>query len=356
MTKDRKPEKKSAIQAMFDAQKIVFGPMVFQAVKAMCDLGVLAIISAAKDQGITLEEISDKLDLSVYSIKVLLELGLSSEIVLLKNDRYHISKTGHFLLNDKLTQVNLNFVHDVCYQAMFNLKDSLQQQRPVGLKVFGEWKTIYEGLSSLPTQVQESWFAFDHYYSDMAFPDVLPLVLHTKPKLILDVGGNTGKWAIQCANYSKDVRVIIMDLEGQLEKAMQNVQSHDLEERITGIAANMLDDLPAIPNKIDVIWMSQFLDCFSEQQIESMLERLRELMDDETILYVLELFWDRQRFEATEFSLHNTSLYFTCIANGVSKMYHSEDMLKLIETAGYSVTAETDHIGIGHTLLECRKK
>jgi ubiquinone/menaquinone biosynthesis C-methylase UbiE len=322
----------------------------------MCELGVLAQISAAKDRGITLEEIADELELSVYSIAVLLELGLSAEIVLVRDDRYRISKTGHFLLTDELTQVNLNFVNDVCYQAMFNLKDSLQQQRPMGLKVFGEWGTVYEGLSALPVQVQKSWFDFDHYYSDMAFPKVLPLVLSTKPKLILDVGGNTGEWAIRCANYSEDVRVIILDLPGQLEKAMQNVQSHDLGERITGLAANILDDLPTIPDKIDIIWMSQFLDCFSEKQIESMLQRFHQLMDGETILYILELFVDRQRFEATAFSLHNTSLYFTCIANGTSKMYHSEVMLRLLEKTGYRISAETDQIGIGHTLLECRKR
>ena len=356
MTKNNQLEKKSAIQAMFDAQKIAFGPIVFQAAKAMYELGILAMISSTKDKGITVEEIAEELDLSIYSIKVLLELGLSAEIILIENDRYSLSKTGHFLQNNKLTQVNLNFVHDVCYQAMFNLKESIQQQKPVGLKVFGDWETIYEGLSSLPDQVQKSWFEFDQYYSDMAFSNILPLVLETKPKLILDVGGNTGKWAISCANYSNEVKVIILDLPGQLEKAMHNVKNQDLEERITGIAANVLEDLPTIPDEFDVIWMSQFLDCFSETEIKSILKRFHALMDDQTTLYILELFWDRQRFKATEFSLHNTSLYFTCIANGVSKMYHSKDMLGLLKSAGFKVTGETNHIGIGHTLLECKRK
>jgi len=356
MTNNNQLEKKSALQAMFDAQKIAFGPIVFQAAKAMCDLGILALISTTKDKGITVEEVAHELDLGIYSIKVLLELGLSAEIVLLEDDRYSLSKTGHFLLNNKLTQVNLNFVHDVCYQAMFNLKESVQHQKPLGLKVFGEWETVYEGLSALPEQVQKSWFEFDHYYSDMAFPKVLPLVFQTKPKLILDVGGNTGKWAILCANYSKDARVIILDLPGQLKKAMKNAKDHDLSQRIKGIEADILKELPSLPDEIDVIWMSQFLDCFSETEIESMLKRFHTHMGDETILYILELFWDRQRFKATEFSLHNTSLYFTCIANGVSKMYHSKDIKRLLNSAGFKITAETDHIGIGHTLLECRRK
>ena len=356
MTKINQRKKKTAIQAMFDAQKIVFGPIVFQAAKAMYDLGILSLISNARDKGITVKEISEELDISIYSIKVLLELGLSAEFVLIEGDRYSLSKTGHFLQNNKLTQVNLNFVHDVCYQAMFNLKESVQQQKPVGLKVFGDWETIYEGLSSLPDQIQKSWFEFDQYYSDMAFSNLLPLVLEAKPKLILDVGGNTGKWAISCVNYSKEVKVIILDLPGQLEKALHNIKSQNLEERVTGIAANVLEDLPSIPEEVDVIWMSQFLDCFSEPEIVSILKRFHALMDDQTTLYILELFWDRQRFKATEFSLQNTSLYFTCIANGVSKMYHSKDMLRLLKLAGFKITRETNHIGIGHTLLECKRK
>jgi len=356
LKRNKKPETKSAIQAMFDAQKIAFGPIVFQATKSMIDLGILKVVSTAKDQGITLEEIVEELDLSVYSIKVLLELGVSAEILYLKNDRYLISKTGHFLLNDRLTQVNLNFVHDVCYQAMFNLKASLEQQKPVGLKVFGDWETVYEGLSSLPAQVKKSWFEFDHYYSDMSFSELLPLVLQTNPRLILDVGGNTGKWAISCTQHSQDVKVIILDLPGQLEIAMENVKNHGLEKRITSISANILDDLPAIPKEIDIIWMSQFIDCFSEEQIESILKKFHVLMGDQTILYILELFADRQRFEATAFSLHNTSLYFTGVANGVSKMYQSADILKLLDKTGYRITKETDQISIGHTLLECRKK
>ena len=38
MVRYEKPKMKNAIQAMFDAQKIAFGPIVFQATKAMIDL------------------------------------------------------------------------------------------------------------------------------------------------------------------------------------------------------------------------------------------------------------------------------------------------------------------------------
>ena len=42
---------------------------------------------------------------------------------------------------------------------------------------------------------------------------------------------------------------------------------------------------------------------------------------ERTETVVEEPIWDKQRFEAAAYSLQATSLYFTCIANGNSKMY-----------------------------------
>ena len=77
-------------------------------------------------------------------------------------------------------------------------------------------------------------------------------------------------------------------------------------------------------------------------------------MDKNTVLYILELFWDRQKYEASTYSLNATSLYFTCIANGTSRMYHSYDFMELVKQAGLVIESITDGLGISHTLLKCR--
>ncbi len=88
----------------------------------------------------------------------------------------------------------MDFIHDVNYKGLFELDKSIQNGVPAGLKEFGEWQTIYEGLSQLPEHVQKSWFSFDHFFSDDAFPLVLKHVYKNGTKKLLDVGGNTGKW------------------------------------------------------------------------------------------------------------------------------------------------------------------
>lgn len=350
-----KINKNSALAAKEAAQWIAFAPAVFQAAKSMRNLGLLQELEYSGTVGLTLEEVAEKLNLSVYGVRVLLEAGLGIGLVELSDDRFTITKTGYFILHDELTNIHMDFVHDVCYEGLFFLEESIARGKPEGLKVFGNWPTIYEGLSQLPAHVQKSWFGFDHYHSDHAFPDALPQVFKYKPKQILDIGGNTGKWAIACSNYNSDVHVTIMDLPGQLNMAKSKIAELKLTSRVSFHPTNILDETLPFPTGFDIIWMSQFLDCFSDAEIVSILKRCYHALDENGSVLILEPFWDRQKFEVASFCLQQTSLYFTALANGNSQMYNSETFIKCIEQAGFIVEEQIDSIGFSHTLLKCIK-
>lgn len=349
-------DKKSAFYAKEIAQWIAFGPVIFQAARVLRNTGILKLIEDSGKKGITNNEIAEKLNISVYAVRVLLESGLGMGLVLENDKKYTLGKTGHFILNDPLTITNMDFVHDVNYKGFFHLDESIESGKPVGLKEFGNWPTIYEALSQLPPHVQKSWFNFDHFFSDDAFPKVLPMLYKNGVKKVLDIGGNTGKWAIASTSYSPDVHVTIMDLPGQLDMAKKKIEDLGLNERVSFLAANILDETVSFPKGFDVIWMSQFLDCFSEAQIVSILKRCYEALDDNGLVVIMEPFWDRQKFEVASFCLQQTSLYFTTMANGNSQMYSSEVFLKCIHQAGFSVTEQKDQIGISQTLLKCKKR
>lgn len=349
-------DNKTALQAKFDAQKIAFGPIMFQAARALQNLGILECIKKQRNKGIKISEVAGELKLSVYGVKVLLEAGLSMELVRVENDNYFLTKTGFFILSDQLTQVNMNFVNDVNYRGFFSLEDSIHTGKPEGLKEFGNWETVYEGLSQLPENVQKSWFDFDHYYSDNAFPEILPEIFSENPKKLLDVGGNTGKWAIQCAKFNNEIEITILDHPGQLEKANKNIDGNGFTNRIKGIPINLLDHSIPFPTGFDIVWMSQFLDCFSQEDILELLIRAKNAINRNGSVYILETYWDKQKYEASTYSLHATSLYFTCLANGCSQMYHSHDMLALIDRAGLYVFKELHDIGVSHSLYECKQK
>jgi ubiquinone/menaquinone biosynthesis C-methylase UbiE len=348
-------DKVSAFDAKDVAQWIAFGPVIFQAARVLRNTGILKELEESASEGLTLEEIAEKVKLSVYGVRVLLESGLGTGIVLLNEKKYTLGKVGHFILNDPLTQINMDFVQDVNYKGLFYLEESIITGKPVGLKEFGEWQTIYEALSSLPQHVQKSWFDFDHYFSDDAFPRVLSKVYTDGVKNILDIGGNTGKWAIASAKHASDIHVTIMDLPGQLNVARQKIETLGLNERISFLPVNILDETAKLPKGFDAIWMSQFLDCFSEEQIVSILKRCYEALDDNGLVLILEPFWDRQKFETAAFCLQQTSIYFTALANGNSQMYSAETFLACVKKAGFEVVEQLDRIGLSQTLLKCKK-
>ena len=347
----------TAREAQRLAQYIAFGPIVFQASRLMIKFGILERL---RDGDMTLAEIVQATGLSEYAAKVLMEASLSIGTTLIdpKTDKFSLSKTGWFLLNDPATRVNVDFNHDVNYEGFFHLEEALLEGRPAGLKHFGDWPTLYEGLSSLPEQVKKSWFGFDHFYSDHSFDEALEIVFGYRPGKIMDVGGNTGRWALRCVGYDRDVRVTIVDLPQQLAMMREQTAGKPGADRIDGYAMDMLDPTAEFPEDLhpDVIWMSQFLDCFSEDEILSILKRAAKVMGPDSRLAIMETFWDRQKYEPASFCLTMTSLYFTAMANGNSKMYHSDDMSRLVAEAGMTVEKIHDGLGQGHSIMVCKIK
>lgn len=356
-----------AVDAKFEAQKIAFAPMCYQAIRTMLELGMMQAINDARDAGITRKELAEKAKISEYGAGVLCEMALGMNVIKLSQDseagsadkeKFVIGKIGWMLLEDDLTKVNFWFTNDICYEGAWKLKESIINGKPEGLKVFGDqWTTVYEALSTLPDKPKKSWFEFDHFYSDIAFPEALPIVFAEKPKTMLDIGGNTGKWSLACCRYNPDVKMTIVDLPGQANVAKKNAAEAGFADRIDFSMGNVLDNTTKLPENPDAVWMSQFLDCFSLKQIVKILKKVYEAATPETNVFVLEPLWDKQRFEASSYSLQATSLYFTCIANGNSKMYRYEELVNAIGEAGFELKTAHHNLGSNaYSLLVFRKK
>lgn len=347
-------DSQSAFDAKCEAQRIAFAPVVFQACRTLRQAGILELVQRSGTQGLGLAEIVAGSRLPRYGVKVLMESGLGIGLFCLNAGRFTLTKLGYFILRDPMTQVNMDLMQDICYRGLFHLDEAVATGKPAGLKTLGDWPTFYEGLAALPENLQRSWFAFDHYYSDEAFPAALPLVFADKPKRLLDVGGNTGRWALQCLRHDPDVRLTIADLPQQLEFSRATMQQAGVAHRVEFFGVDLLDESQALPAGHDAIWMSQFLDCFSERQIVAILRRAATALGEHGTLHILELFWDRQSNKTAAFCLQQTSLYFTTIANGNSQMYHSSDLLRCLAEAGLKVIEQRDHVGQFHTWLKCK--
>lgn len=349
-------DKKSAVEAISMAQFIAFSPYVFQAAVLLRDRNILARIESGRQEGRTFAEIQEGVDLSTYALRVLLEAGLGIGLIHRREDRYYLSKTGHYFLNDSMTRINTDFMRDVCYAGAQDLETSLVVGRPAGLRHLGPWDTIYQGLSHLEEPARTSWFRFDHFFSDHVFPFALEKIAHHQPKRILDIGANTGKFSLAALKANPSWEIGLVDLEIQLEQARKNIAHEGLLDRCSFYAMDILEPQNALPEGYDTLWMSQFLDCFSEDQIVQILVKCREALPPGGRIFINETFWDRQRFEASAFSLQMISLYFTSMANGNSQMYAFEVFEKLIEQAGFECVSIEDNVGFSHTLIEIQRR
>lgn len=351
LNKKFSPERQSAFDARFDAQKIAFAPVVFQCVRFAWKRGMLQAIADAGDNGLSVDQLAASGRWTPYVLRVVLETCLSAGVVYLEQGRYVLDKTGFVVLTDPITQVNIDFNHDVCYQALFELEHTLDAEKPLGLKVFGDWPTLYQGLSQLPEPARTSWLAFDHYYSDTSFPEIMPDVFATSPRRLMDIGANTGKFSLAALAANERVALHLVDLPGQLAVAEDKLRQAGLRERASLHPTDLLDEAATLPGDMDLVWMSQFLSCFSEAAIASIFARVAGALGPRGQVLVLDTFWDRQRYDIAAYCLINTSPYFNVMASGNSKVYESADYIRLAEAAGLKLVTARDGIGYCHSLL-----
>jgi len=347
--------KMNAADSLLEAQKIAFGPIIFQCARLLRDWGIFELLQTTKE-ALSVSTIARECNLNEYTVKILCESGYSMGALTFTNEKYSLTKIGYFLQNDEMTRANMNYNHDVNYLGLFYLDESLQNEKPIGLqKIFDtDEPTIYPLLTKLPSKAKKSWFGFDHFYSDAAFTSLLDIMKKKKIKTMLDVGGNTGKWSIAIASASPNTTVTILDHQAQIDEAFKCAEAANVKGQVHGQAIDLLDHTQIFPSNVDAVWMSQFLDCFGENDIINLLRRAKNALNQDGKVYIVEPFWDRQSHEIGAYCLINTSPYFTALANGKSKMYRAKEFEVFIQQAGLEIEEQIDGFGFGHTLMICK--
>jgi SAM-dependent methyltransferase len=348
-------DKLNAGEALNLAHFLAFAPYAFEAARIMRDRGVLALLEECREEGSTAEAIAASLQLQPNAAVALLEAGLGIGLVSADRDRFYLTMAGQYFLHDTTVRTNTDFMRDVCLPGMTSLEHSMEQGRPIGLEAFGHWANIFEALPALPASARQSWYAFNNHHSDAAFGDALPQVFAHHPARILDIGGSTGRFALACLDYSDSIHIGVADLSTHAEQTEPGIAAAVRAGRVTLHALDILDTANEVPAGYDTIWMSQFMPCFSEEQVVAILARCHDVLPPNGRIWLLETFWDRQRHEAAATALQMTSLYFVNVATGVSRMWDSKHLQRLIEAAGFTIVMQKDGVGRGHSLLELRK-
>jgi precorrin-6B methylase 2 len=350
-------------EARFEAQRIAFAPVVFHVVQVMRRTGLLGQLVVARDW-LSQVDLETSTGLSSYAVTVLLETAFAAGVVerqqegpdpQAENVKWRATSVGRLIERDPLVRVNMDFVGDVCYRSLAHLEEALTEGRPAGLRELGPWTTFYEGMAAMPEPARSSWFNYDHFYSDSAFPAALEVLATRHVVHVADVGANTGRFAVAFLQRFEHGRVTLCDLPQQLALARANLEQLNLLGRATLYPCDLLDgasQLPAAEAAPDAFWMSQFVCCFTEAQIVSILSRAAAAVRDGGSIFVLDTFWDDQVHSAAAYCLINTSPYFATVANGNSRMYRLDLFLTLAREAGLTARQTWHQQGWCHTLIE----
>ncbi len=281
------------------AEFIAFGPVVFQATRLMLEYGILQLLRD-NDEGLTQAEISEKLNLRPYIVKCLTEASLCIGTILTspETDKLRISKIGWFLLTDPAAKVNFDFNNDVNYRGFFYLDESFRN----GYDLRGS----------------------------------------------LNIAGACSQKLVRFRPFLFQ-RSIRPGTESNIRQACEEPSRHWRQHREMGVEVRKARPWRGSHHS------GQFLDCFSPEEIVNILKKASAVMGADSRLCIMELLWDRQKYEPAAFCLTMTSLYFTAMANGNSKMYYSQDLIALIGKAGLRIEKIVDGIGQGHNILICRK-
>lgn len=358
------------LENLLEAQKIAFAPFIFEACASALSSGLLAAL-ARSPEGLSEVALQAETKLSPYAVRVLLDLLAPAGVVerverVEKADNaeaallWRSTPVADLLLFDDMTRANFFFTKDVNYEALAKLDASLTEGRPAGLAAFdSSWKTIYPHLPELPEAARKAWFGFDHFHSDRAYEAALGVLALTRDfKHLVDIGGNTGRFTHRFLFKNPQARATVVDLPVQTEAIPTREELQDVVDRIDTFSIDWLTDAELkVSPQADLFWMSQFLDCFSEDEAVSILVRTKAAMKaskasgKNPVLAVLEPVVDEQRHAAAELSLAATSLYFTAVANGNSAFFRGDMLRTIFMRAGFAIRSEVPNLGISHTLF-----
>lgn len=361
-TRPLRAPRKTSLEALFDAQRIAFAPITFQVARVLREAGVLVALHEAAPKSLDAVALAEKVGLSLYGVTVLLECGLGAGLVSLgDDDRWSLTKTGWLVEHDPMTRANMDFVHEVCWKPMYLLEQAIREGRPSGLGELptriGDTDTVYDALSRLPARTREAWLRFDHFYSDGAFERALDVVLATKPRRLCDLGANTGRFAQACLKRAdEDMTMFLADLPGQLAMAEKELRAASLLSRATMHPLDVRTPEAKLPTGVDAVWMSQFLVCFSIEEVEDILGKVRAALSPDGSVWILDTFWDRQRHDIAAYCLVHSSPYFTAVANGNSRMYRAGEIEGAAKRAGLTLDGATDGLGLSHSLLRFKAR
>jgi len=320
------------------AELLMGGFMFFQYLHSAARLGLFSYLE--RNPASSLTDVSAALDIPLHSARVLLLGCCSVGVVEKRQGGYHTAPgaTVFDARNESGAFDIINGFHEIIYPAMARLHDSIVSGTNAGLEeIPGEGRTVYERLGGNPKLAD----AFNRYMATLGRTGlrnervhkvIAPMLRRTSH--LLDCGGGDGQVAISLCQSFPHLRVTVFDLPHQCENAAENVAAAGLEDRISLLPGNFLEEPP--PEGPDTVLFSHALSMHSEATNRDMLKRTFDVLSKKPEGGAVVIFSSFSNAEETgSMGAAMMSAYFLCLATGEGMIYPLEDLRTWLRAAGF---------------------
>ena len=102
---------------------------------------------------------------------------------------------------------------------------------------------------------------------------------------LVDIGGGNGSLLITILNQYPDLRGILYDLPGVIERSRENVERAGLADRCELVAGNFFE---SVPDAADAYLMRHIIHDWTDEQCGAILKNCHAAMSDESTLLIAE--------------------------------------------------------------------
>uniref|UniRef100_A0A3B4E5N3 Acetylserotonin O-methyltransferase-like n=1 Tax=Pygocentrus nattereri TaxID=42514 RepID=A0A3B4E5N3_PYGNA len=264
-----------------------------------CKLGVFDVLSDS--EGLTVEEVADKIKASVLGTERLLEAAVSLELLHKHKVEDKISKmyrnteqASRFLVLDSPLSLCGYILHcnDLVWPLFTHLESAVREGTNQYERAFGKkTENLFQDGYFRKDDIKMRFMNAMHSVAKVTGKDVATAFDLSSFKTACDVGGCTGAMAYEFTKAHPGLSVVVFDLPPVIEMR-SHFQPKEQDDRVSFIAGDFFkDELP----KADLYILSRILHDWSDDKVHELLSKLSKACTPGCGLLVSEIFLDEER-------------------------------------------------------------
>jgi O-methyltransferase domain/Dimerisation domain len=265
-----------------ELDKLITGYCVSQAIYVAAELCVADLLAAGPRSA---EDLATDLrvhDRSLYRLlRTLASMGIFAEGT---DGRFSLTPMAELLRTDTPSsqRATIQMMVGQFYDAWGGLIDSVRTGRPAFESCQGQ--SFFDYLAAHPDQAQifDDAMTARNDRKTQAMLDVYDL---TGVRTLADIGGGNGSTLVTVLQRYPEMRGILFDRPGVVERARAGIEREGLLDRCRIVGGSFLE---AVPSEADAYLLRHILHNWDDEHVVVILKRIHEAMEDDAKLLIVD--------------------------------------------------------------------